>query len=117
MPVTKSKPPVIKTKNGKFAFTLDYNSIDELRTWLLSFLETESVNILSVRVERNHSRHLYYAVINSFFFRYHNKLHTYHKHEKFAITHAEAICLLVMLEGMALIELKEIRAQLHKLLS
>lgn len=108
---------VKKTKTGKFGFHLDYMDRDEVASWLINFLESESVSLQTIRIEKNPARHLCYAVHFNFYKRYASKLNSPHAKERFLLSRAEAICMLVLLEGVVSIHLREIRSQLHKLLS
>ena len=106
---------VKKTKSGKFGFALDYIDRDEVASWLLNYLESESVSL--PRIEKNPAKHLCYAVQMNLYHRYAYKLNSAHDKERFLLSRAEAICMLALLEGVVSITLKEVRSDLHKLLS
>lgn len=108
---------VKKTKSGKFSFRLDYTDRDEVASDIINYLEDESIKLMKERVEKNPSRHLAYAIANDFYLRNASKLNSPHKYERFLITRAEAIFLLVLLGQVAGVELRNVRAELHKLLS
>jgi hypothetical protein len=108
---------VKKTPSGKFSFVLDYLDRDEVASWLINYLEDESVKIRTVRITNHPDRHLFYYTLLQFYKRFASKLNSPVENERFRITPAEATALLVLLEEVVSIQLKEIRATLHKLLS
>jgi len=108
---------VKKTISGKFSFVLDYLDRDEVASFLVNYLEDESVKIKSVRIAKEPTRHLYYYTLLQFYHRFAGKLNSPPRNERFRITPTEAIALLILLEGVVSIQLIEIRASLHKLLS
>lgn len=112
----KVKPIVNKTVSGKFSFKLDYTDREEVATTFMSFIETESVNLLSIRIEKAIDRHLFFNTALEFF-TYKLKLVGARRYEKFLLTRSEAICFITIMEATHSMTLKDVRAKLHQLLS
>lgn len=108
---------VKKTKSGKFSFRVDYLDRDEIASCLINFLEDESIKLMKERVEKNPSRHMVYAIANDFYVRFASKLNSPFEYERFIITRAEAVFFLMLTAQCIGVELRDARAELHKLLS
>jgi len=108
---------VKKTLSGKFSFVLDYQSRDEVYTFFVSFLETESAKLILKQFYKHVNEHMLYSVAHELFNRIHSRLISPSKTERLIITRSEAIAFVWLMEGSCLIEVKDVRAALHKLLS
>ncbi len=107
---------VKKTKSGKLCFELSHFQRDRVFDALLNFLESESVNILGLKIDSANAiaRSLYYNVLNEFTNRTDFGLHN-NAAAKWRITRSEAVSLMWLLRGYDHIMcLMEIKTGLHK---
>lgn len=110
-----------KTKKGKFSFQLDYEQRDKIASLLMSFLESESVDLLSIPLvkKEDFTRHIFYAAANHFLIRFSPKFFAPSRYEQFLLSRLEAL-VLVRLMGNTFnqdMNMLDLRNQLLKALS
>lgn len=102
---------VKRTKSGKFSLELTNLDRQQIFDLHLSFMEGESVNLMSVRLvkEADVMRHIYFSVLDHLFRRQNFQLQL-GQSTKWICTRAEAIALMWLLRGsdneIGLLELK-----------
>jgi hypothetical protein len=111
---------VKKTKAGKFVVELDWNECDALYSHITNWLETESARLLFIKLDKaeHFRRHEHFYAVNHFLLKYFAKLVGPSLNQRLTMKPLEAFILLHFLWGCELkIGLKDVRSQLHQLLS
>lgn len=109
---------VKKTKSGKFSFEVSWFLRSHIFSTLCDFLETESVNLMRVRLktEADILRHLYYSVLNDFITRKDFQL-SISKDTKWTVKRSEAIALMWLIRECDVLPAVELKSAIHKCLS
>ncbi len=92
---------VKKLSNGRLSFKLDYEEADQVAAVIMSFLETESVNIASVKKEADPARWLVYYVLNEFYLKHSGKLLGAGPHHNYIIESSQALALIWLLRDVS----------------
>jgi hypothetical protein len=111
---------VKKTKAGKFVVELAWSDADTLINLLVSFLEAESAAIRFIKLnEADHfKRHEHYYAVNHFLLKHYARLAHPLLYSRLNMKPLEAFTLLHFLWDHELsMGLKDVRSQLHQLLS
>lgn len=110
-----------KLAHGKISFKLDYVAADEISGLIMSYLETESVNILSVRIEKDPARWLMYYTVDELYRKHSGKLLSASTEHNYVLERSEALALVWLLRneknGPIITAAFELKTTLHKLLS
>lgn len=109
---------VKKTKNGKFSFEVTWFQRNQIFYSLLDFLETETVNLLKVRLnnEEGLMRHLYATYLNEFINRREFHLNNPAK-IRWTIKRSEALAIMWVIRLDNDLGVLELKSALHKSLS
>ncbi len=110
-----------KLAKGKVSFKLNFDEADSISTHIMSFLETESCEILRVRLEKDPARWLMYYVLDELYRKHSGKLLSAGFEHTYSLERSEALALVWLLRdvktGPTISAAFELKTTLHKLLS
>lgn len=84
---------VKKLSSGKLSFKLDYVDADAIAVAIMSYLETESVNLLKVRKEKDPARWLMFYTIHELYRKHSGKLLGAGPEHNYILDRSEALAL------------------------
>lgn len=84
---------VKKLNSRRLSFKLDYEEADQVAILIMSYLETESVNILSVKKEKDPARWLMYYTLAEFYQKHSGKLLGAGPKHNYIVDFSEALAL------------------------
>jgi hypothetical protein len=110
-----------KLPSGKLSFKMNYMDGESIANHLMSYLETESVNLMRVRIDQDPTRWLLYYVLDQFFRKHSGKmLGTRHEYN-YVLDRSESLAIMYMLRdvknGATISAAFELKTALHQKLS